>query len=75
MWANLAQLTDKSQVEWAELVDDFEHDGIYKVGDVIGFGELVCQQCNEKVHIMHASEVVACAKCGGESFTRMPLDP
>lgn len=48
MWASLAHLTDKSQVEWAELVDDFEHDGIYKVGDIIGFGELVCQQCNEK---------------------------
>ncbi|PCI57995.1 MAG: hypothetical protein COB45_01530 [Gammaproteobacteria bacterium] len=75
LWGNLAQLTDKSQVEWAELVDDFEHDGIYKVGDIIGFGELVCQQCDEKLHIMHASEVSACVKCGGESFTRLPLDP
>lgn len=75
MWASLAHLTDKSQVEWAELVDDFEHDGIYKVGDIIGFGELVCQQCNEKTHIMHASEAVACVKCGGDSFTRLPLDP
>jgi len=74
-WANLAQLTDKSQVEWAELVEDFDHDGVYKVGDIIGFGELVCQQCNEKIHIMHVSEVAECAKCGGESFTRLPLDP
>jgi len=75
LWSNLAQLTDKSQVEWAELVDDFEHDGIYKAGDIIGFGELVCQQCDEKIHIMHVSEVAVCAKCGGESFTRLPLDP
>jgi hypothetical protein len=75
MWASLANLTDKSQVEWAELVDDFDHDGIYKVGDVIGFGELVCEQCDEKIHIMHASEVAPCAKCGGNTFTRMPLDP
>lgn len=75
LWRNLAQLTDKSQVEWAELVDDFEHDGIYKVGDIIGFGELVCEQCDEKLHIMHASEVSACIKCGGDSFTRLPLDP
>jgi len=75
LWANLAQLTDKSQVEWAELVDDFEHDGLYNVGDIIGFGELVCQQCDEKIHIMHASEVQACVKCGGGSFTRLPLDP
>jgi len=75
LWRNLAQLTDKSQVEWAELVEDFEHDGIYKVGDIIGFGELVCLQCNEKLHIMHVSEVSACIKCGGESFTRLPLEP
>lgn len=75
MWASLAHLTDKSQVEWAELVDDFEHDGIYNVGDVIGFGELVCQKCEEKTHIMHVCEVVACVNCGGDSFTRLPLDP
>jgi len=74
-WSNLAQLTDKSQVEWAELVEDFEHDGIYKVGDIIGFGELVCQHCDEKVQILYASEVGVCAKCDGESFTRLPLDP
>ncbi len=74
-WSSLAQLTDKSQVEWAELVEDFEHDGIYKAGDIIGFGELVCQQCDEKIHIMHVSEVAVCAKCGGDSFTRLPLDP
>ena len=75
LWSNLAQLTDKSQVEWAELVEDFEHDGIYKTGDIIGFGELVCQDCDEKIHIMHVSEVAPCAECGGESFIRLPLDP
>jgi len=75
LWRNLAQLTDKSQVEWAELLEDFEHDGIYHVGDIIGFGELVCQQCDEKLHIVHVSEVSACIKCGGDSFTRLPLDP
>ncbi|MCW8832911.1 MAG: zinc ribbon-containing protein [Colwellia sp.] len=75
LWANLAQLTDKSQVEWSELVDDFEHDGIYHTGDVIGFGELVCQQCQETITVMHTSEVGLCAKCGGEDFTRLPLNP
>ena len=75
LWSNLAQLTDKSQVEWAELVDDFEHDGIYQAGDIIGFGELVCQQCDQPITITHVSEVSACAKCGGDSFIRLPLDP
>ncbi|MBU2923878.1 zinc ribbon-containing protein [Colwellia sp. 1_MG-2023] len=75
LWSTLAQLTDKSQVEWAELVEDFEHDGLYKVGDFIGFGELACQQCGDKQHIVHFSEVTECVKCGGDSFTRLPLDP
>ncbi|MBL0710257.1 MAG: zinc ribbon-containing protein [Colwellia sp.] len=75
LWSNLAQLTDKSQVEWAELMDDFEHDGIYHTGDIIGFGELVCQQCQETMTIMHTSEVGVCAKCGGNKFTRLPLEP
>jgi len=56
LWSTLAQLTDKSQVEWAEL-------------------ELVCQQCGDKQHIVHLSEVTECVKCGGNSFTRLPLDP
>ncbi|WP_159821289.1 zinc ribbon-containing protein [Colwellia sp. 20A7] len=75
LWSTLAQLTDKSQVEWAELMDDFEHEGLYKVGDVIGFGELVCQQCDDKQHIVHFSKVTECVKCGGNSFTRLPLAP
>jgi hypothetical protein len=75
LWSTLAQLTDKSQVEWAELVEDFEHDGIYKAGDMIGFGELVCLNCDESKHIVHFSEVTECVKCGGSTFTRVPLAP
>jgi len=75
LWDNLAQLTDKSQVEWAELVDDFNHDGLYKSGDIIGFGELECQKCYHTLHITHCSELGICANCGHESFIRQPLTP
>jgi len=75
MWDNLAKLTDKSQVEWAELVDDFVHDGQYHAGDMIAFGKLECQSCHEIIHIMHCSELSVCAKCGGENFIRQPLTP
>ena len=75
LWANLAKLTDKSQVEWAELVDDFKHDGVYHRGDIIGFGEIACQHCQHTLTLMHASELGVCAQCGGETFTRLPLDP
>jgi hypothetical protein len=75
LWDNLAKLTDKSQVEWAELVDDFNHDGLYKTGDFIGFGELQCDQCDEKTTIMHFSEIGDCIHCGSTDFIRLPLNP
>jgi hypothetical protein len=75
LWDKLAKLTDKSQVEWAELVNDFNHDGLYKSGDFIGFGELQCDQCDEKLTIMHFSEVSDCVHCGSTNFVRLPLSP
>ncbi len=75
LWQSLASMTDKSQVEWSELMDDFKHDGIYHVGDYIGFGELACQRCQHKVEINHLSQVTACIECGGEQFIRHALKP
>ncbi len=75
LWDNLAQLTDKSQVEWVELLEDFEHDGNYQTGDMIGFGQLQCDTCDETLTIMHFSEVPFCVKCSGKSYTRKPLNP
>lgn len=75
LWDNLAKLTDKSQVEWSELVDDFNHDGHYQSGDTIGFGVIECQKCSEKLTIMHPSVIGECIKCGSNNFTRLPLKP
>ncbi|GAA0822432.1 zinc ribbon-containing protein [Colwellia sp. D2M02] len=75
LWENLAGLTDKAQVEWFELIDDFSHDGVYRQGDIIGFGELACNECDEVVHITHRSEVQVCSHCGHDTFTRVPLKP
>ncbi|WP_057831605.1 zinc ribbon-containing protein [Colwellia sp. TT2012] len=75
LWDTLAKLTDKSQVEWAELIEDFNHDGLYKSGDFIGFGELQCQQCDEKITILHFSEIGDCVHCGSTDFIRLPLNP
>ena len=75
LWDTLAKLTDKSQVEWAELVEDFNHDGLYKSGDFIGFGKLQCEQCDETITILHFSEIADCAYCGSTDFIRLPLNP
>lgn len=74
-WDTLAQMTDRSQVEWTELCDDLEHQGVYHSGDVIGFGILECQQCHENLTISHLSEVDDCLACGGKSFVRHGLTP
>ncbi len=74
-WALLSKITDKSQVEWAELVEDFNHSGDYHVGDYIGFGKLTCRQCEKSIIISHLSEVMPCLYCGHEHFKRESLTP
>lgn len=74
MWQHLAQMTDQTQVEWSELIDDFNHDGTYKTGDLIGFGRIVCQDCGRAVDITHASVVIQCPDCGCNDYTRHALN-
>ncbi|PCI63543.1 MAG: hypothetical protein COB35_00390 [Gammaproteobacteria bacterium] len=74
-WSELAKITDKSQVEWSELSDEIKHHGNYQQGDVIGFGVLVCQQCQQKVEYFHQSEVIACPNCQATQFIRQSLAP
>ena len=44
-WSWLADVTDRAQVEWQELADELEHKGIYRAGDWVGLGVLVCDHC------------------------------
>ncbi len=73
MWQHLAKMTDKSQIEWSELVDDFNHDGVYHAGDVIGFGTVICQGCDKETDILHASTLLPCIECGSKNFTRKAI--
>lgn len=74
-WSTLADMTDKSQVEWAELSEDFAHDGVYRTGDFIGFGELVCDNCKHVHPVTHFSEVIPCSECNHNTFKRRGLTP
>ncbi len=75
MWESLAQITDKSQVEWSELMDDFQHQDGYHVGDYVGFGQLQCKTCQHCVIYNHADVVTDCIACGGKDFHRLSLTP
>lgn len=72
-WDTVAKAADQTQIEWAELPDDFAHDGVYKKGDFIGFGRLKCCQCEEELTISHFSEVGECVNCRHGEFVRLPL--
>jgi hypothetical protein len=74
-WQELAKITDKSQVEWSEIPDELKHHGEYKQGDIIGFGVLVCKNCQQKVEYFHQSTVIACPNCQGTDFIREELEP
>ena len=75
IWQGLLDITDRTKVEWLELFQDLEHQGIYKAGDVIGLGNLVCEKCGHKTQYSHPTVIEPCSECGCEEFTRVPLKP
>ena len=46
LWQELADITDKTQLEWREVFKDVSHHGVYHSGEVVGLGNLVCEQCH-----------------------------
>lgn len=72
-WEQLSLVTDQAQVEWAELQEDFAHDGLYKKGDYIGFGEVECLTCYHIQKIHHVTILSSCIKCNNDSFSRKSL--
>jgi hypothetical protein len=75
LWAKLAQMTDKSQVEWCEFYEDIQHEGQYSSGEYIGFGELECKQCHDKSSFLRFSKINNCQHCNGSHFIRNAFRP
>ncbi|GAM54623.1 hypothetical protein JCM19232_3064 [Vibrio ishigakensis] len=75
VWQSLLDITDRTKVEWVEFFQDLEHQGVYKSGEIIGLGNLVCEKCGHKTQYTHATEIPICSNCGHDEFTRQPLKP
>ncbi|MCW8345369.1 zinc ribbon-containing protein [Vibrio sp. ZSDZ65] len=75
IWQGLLDITDKTKVEWLELFQDLEHQGVYSAGEMIGFGVLVCEECGHKAEYNHPTTISNCSKCGHKTFNRQPLKP
>ncbi|WGW01105.1 zinc ribbon-containing protein [Vibrio sp. YMD68] len=75
IWQGLLDITDRTKVEWVELFQDLEHQGLYQAGDMIGLGILICDDCGHKVQYNHPTKVIACTQCGHTGFSRQALKP
>lgn len=74
-WQELAEMTDKSQLEWHELEQDFRHQGVYEQGEWVGMGVIVCKNCHYKMTFVHPEQLTACPECKHGRFLREALAP
>ncbi|NLS14180.1 zinc ribbon-containing protein [Vibrio sp. SM6] len=75
IWQGLLEITDRTKVEWVELFDDLQHQGVYEAGEVIGLGTLVCETCGHKMTYIHPTVIIPCIQCGHHHFVRQSLEP
>jgi DNA-directed RNA polymerase subunit RPC12/RpoP len=73
LWQELSSITDKSQLEWQELAQDFKHQGVYYQGEVVGMGRYRCSHCLAHIDYTHPGELLACSQCAGVQFFREGL--
>jgi len=75
VWKELADITDKSQLEWREVFQDLHHLGVYQSGEVVGLGNLVCEKCQFTRAIYTPETLSRCSECGHDQFQRQPFEP
>lgn len=75
IWKELADITDKSQLEWREVFQDLNHHGVYQSGEVVGLGNLVCEQCQFTRAIYTPETLTRCPECDNDRFQRQPFEP
>ncbi len=75
IWQALLDITDRTKIEWLELFEDIEHQGVYRKGEVIGLGHLVCEKCGHKTQYTHPTIIEPCCHCGCAEFSRIALTP
>ncbi|ATA18879.1 zinc ribbon family protein [Gibbsiella quercinecans] len=75
LWQELADITDKTQLEWREVFKDVSHHGVYHSGEVVGLGNLVCEKCHYHLAFYTPEVLPLCPKCGHDQFQRRPFEP
>jgi polyhydroxyalkanoate synthesis regulator phasin len=73
LWQELSGITDKTQIEWQELTQDFKHQGVYFQGERVGMGRYRCSNCYQHIDYTHPAELLPCSNCDGVQFYREGL--
>ncbi len=73
LWQELADITDKTQLEWQEIFKDVSHHGVYTSGEVVGLGNLVCERCHHTLPVYTPEVLPLCPECGFDQFQRRPF--
>ncbi|EDP98820.1 zinc ribbon-containing protein [Shewanella benthica] len=75
LWHWLSCITDRSQIEWHEVLQDFKHQGHYRSGEIVNQGNMVCTHCGHEMIIEFPGVIPNCPKCDSSDFTREALPP
>lgn len=75
LWQELTDITDKTQLEWQALFKDVSRHGVYHSGEVVGLGNLVCENCHHHIAFYMPEILPRCPKCEHDRFQRQPFQP
>lgn len=70
IWQIIARMSDRGKLEFFEMQEDVAHQGIYKVGELVAIGQLICNECGHSHQITGVQRIQTCIKCGGNTFSR-----
>lgn len=73
LWQRLADITDRTQLEWKEVFKDVSHHGVYHSGEVFGLGNLACERCHHTLAFYTPETLPLCPYCGFDEFHRQPF--
>lgn len=73
LWQQLSAITDHTQVEWAELLQDWQHQSQFQRGEWVAMGIYQCQQCQHQWQLTHPQPLCDCPTCGCGDFIRHGL--
>ena len=74
LWQELADITDKTQLEWREVFQDLNHHGCITAGRWWGLATW-CVKCHHHIAVYTPDVLPLCPKCGHDQFQRRPLSP